>query len=41
MNHDYDCKECGNPVLFRSDHKPTCVHYPSWLVLGTHLVTNP
>lgn len=25
---DYRCKLCGNLVLYRIDHKITCVHYP-------------
>lgn len=25
---DYRCRECGNLVLYRIDHKETCVHYP-------------
>lgn len=26
-NHDYDCKERGNPVLFARDHKTDCKYY--------------
>jgi hypothetical protein len=25
---DYQCRECGALVLYRSDHKPGCVHHP-------------
>lgn len=24
---DYDCHECGKPVLYRRDHDPACVYY--------------
>lgn len=27
-SNDYACRECGNSVLYRSDHKPECKHYP-------------
>jgi len=25
---DWTCRHCGNIVLYRIDHKPTCIHYP-------------
>lgn len=25
---DWTCRHCGNMVLYRIDHKPTCIHYP-------------
>lgn len=27
---DYQCRECGNLVLYRSDHKADCVHHPDY-----------
>jgi len=29
MSDDYRCQHCGNNVLYRSDHQPTCQHYPA------------
>lgn len=26
---DYRCRHCGNLVLYRIDHKPTCRHHPT------------
>ncbi len=28
LPEDWTCKHCGNMVLYRIDHKPTCIHYP-------------
>lgn len=29
MNPDYQCRECGNHVLYLRDHKPDCMYYVS------------
>jgi DNA-directed RNA polymerase subunit RPC12/RpoP len=28
-DHPYRCRECGNLAMYRSDHQPSCVHYPT------------
>jgi len=29
LPNPYTCRECGNIALYRIDHQPSCIHYPT------------